>query len=238
MYLSRLILNPRSRDARRDLADCQEMHRTLMGAFDDLEPSASGARERIGLLYRVETDARRGTVAVLAQSRAAPKWEALPDGWLVEGFDPNPAVKPVAETYGAIRDGMVLVFRLRANPTRRVGKGGSADCPDLKGKRVGIRGEDALGEWLARKGTKSGFALCLARTDPPVADVRVIPEPQVRGSKLSSEGKRRPLRLDSVRFDGRLRVTDAARFAPALASGIGTAKAYGFGLLSIAPSRG
>ncbi|MBX5446264.1 type I-E CRISPR-associated protein Cas6/Cse3/CasE, partial [Sphaerobacter sp.] len=33
MYLSRLILNPRSRDVRRDLADCQQLHRSVMSGF-------------------------------------------------------------------------------------------------------------------------------------------------------------------------------------------------------------
>jgi CRISPR system Cascade subunit CasE len=36
-----------------------------------------------------------------------------------------------------------------------------------------------------------------------------------------------------VRFDGVLRVTDAARLVEAVRSGIGPAKAFGFGLLSL-----
>jgi CRISPR system Cascade subunit CasE len=40
-----------------------------------------------------------------------------------------------------------------------------------------------------------------------------------------------------VLFSGRLEVTDAALFRDALAKGIGSGKAFGFGLLSIANSQ-
>ncbi len=43
MYLSRLILNPRSRAVRRDLADCHSMHRTVMSGFPNVE-AAGDAR--------------------------------------------------------------------------------------------------------------------------------------------------------------------------------------------------
>jgi len=44
-------------------------------------------------------------------------------------------------------------------------------------------------------------------------------------------------RLRSVRYDGLLEVLDEERFRESLLSGIGPAKAFGFGLLSIAPVR-
>jgi len=38
-------------------------------------------------------------------------------------------------------------------------------------------------------------------------------------------------------FEGILEVTDAEKFRQSLKQGIGTGKAYGFGLLSVAPVR-
>ncbi|MER3437012.1 MAG: type I-E CRISPR-associated protein Cas6/Cse3/CasE, partial [Chloroflexota bacterium] len=38
LYLSRLILNPRNREVRRDLADCQRLHQRIMTGF----PGAAG----------------------------------------------------------------------------------------------------------------------------------------------------------------------------------------------------
>ena len=42
------------------------------------------------------------------------------------------------------------------------------------------------------------------------------------------------LSFGSVVFDGRLEVTDADSFREVLANGIGSGKAFGFGLLSVA----
>jgi CRISPR system Cascade subunit CasE len=49
------------------------------------------------------------------------------------------------------------------------------------------------------------------------------------------ERKRSQLTFVSVLFEGRLRVTDPGKFRATLERGVGSAKAYGFGLLSIAP---
>ena len=57
---------------------------------------------------------------------------------------------------------------------------------------------------------------------------------QRRPAPESSAGHR--LTFASVLFEGVLEVTDAERFRQALEQGIGSAKAYGFGLLSIAPA--
>ena len=125
MYLSRLILNGRSREARRDLANCHDLHRTVLRAFPDLpaDPAATGeARARLGVLFRLESDGRTGAARVLVQSRERPDWSRLPAGYMLEtgGLPPNPDCKEITEAYAAIRAGDELVFRLRANPTKRL----------------------------------------------------------------------------------------------------------------------
>src|ERR1700736_3092360 len=64
VYLSLLVPNIRSREARRDLADCVAMHRTLMNAFPDGLSSNGAPRSEAGLLYRVEATAD-GAIALL-----------------------------------------------------------------------------------------------------------------------------------------------------------------------------
>ena len=62
--------------------------------------------------------------------------------------------------------------------------------------------------------------------------------------RLAAKRRRSPdLRLTKadvphfgVRFDGTLQVTDARALARAVRDGIGPAKAFGFGLLSLAPA--
>jgi CRISPR system Cascade subunit CasE len=88
---------------------------------------------------------------------------------------------------------------------------------------------------LERKADAAGFKLRRVRSSAgsvPAVDVR--PEANQLGWRYSDDGRKR-LQFGAVLFEGELSVSDAARFRQALASGIGSGKAYGFGLLSIAP---
>jgi len=214
IYLSLLTPDLRSRQAQRDLAAPYELHRTLLRAYAG---SAVGvpriAVEAASVLFRVE-DRSDGRPAVLVQSRVAPDWLALKSGYLAS----PPLAKPVEL---ALRSGQLLAFRLRANPTRRLsaGKGHS-------GKRVGIYKFEEQLLWLARKGEQHGFRLLEAQvaTSSKLKDEQAIR----RGDQ------RHDLQLLAVRFDGLLRVDDPNRLIEAVETGIGSAKAFGFGLLSLA----
>jgi CRISPR system Cascade subunit CasE len=232
MYLSKLMLNLRERDARHALGDCHLLHTTLMRAFPTL-PGEPNPRAAVGLLYRVEPS-REARVCILAQSVTEPDWSRLP-AWCMED-----ETKPVATLYDRIAAGQTLTFRLRANPTKQTG-----DRPEGGGHLINPHREALTDpakqiEWLVRAGGRGGFepvSVRVARRTVDgavigavdVPDVRIVPESDVRGS-----GKRT---LGSVRFEGRLRVRDADQFRRTLADGVGRGKAYGFGLLSIASAR-
>lgn len=242
MYLSRLILNPMSREARRDLADCQALHQRIMYAFPDLGTPVGDARARNGVLHRVETQPRSGQVALLVQSLMAPDWSRLPPRYLLDtGGDPvNPVVKPLEGAYKALVSGDTLIFRLRANPTRKVDTKSGPDGQQRNGRRVPLRGEDAWVSWLTKKGETHGFQVLSVRASasgaPPVPDARASREAPLTGWRRAGreEGAVSRLTIAPILFEGRLRVTDAAAFQQALAEGIGPAKAYGCGLLSVA----
>lgn len=232
MYLSKLTLNLRDRDARRALGDCHLLHTTLMRAFPTL-PGEPNPRAAVGLLYRVEPS-REARVCILTQSVTEPDWSRLPT-WCAED-----ETKPVADLYDRIVAGQTLTFRLRANPTRYTG-----DRPEGGGHLINVHREALTDpvkqiEWLVRAGGRGGFEPISVRVarravdgavinTVDVPDVRIVSEPDVRGN-----GGRT---LGSVRFEGRLTVRDANQFRRALADGVGRGKAYGFGLLSIAPAR-
>lgn len=231
-YLSRLHLNLRDRRVRTDLANSQALHRRLLEAF----PGAS-SRADVQLLYRVE--APRGAHAtdyvILVQSGAEPDWTCLDAGYLRDqehafGWSESNAVdmKDISGAFVQIGPGDQFRFRLRANPTqKRHFKAGESPRPTGKnGTRVPLFVDRELQEWIARKADQHGFRLLGVRwqPDPVTGDIQ-------RGSK--ADGK--TLTHYAVLFEGALRVTDATAFQDALASGIGPAKAYGFGLLSLAP---
>src|SRR5688572_4957040 len=102
MYLSRLTLNPRSRQARHDLGDCQQLHRRVMTLFP--ATSNGAARAELAILYRVETDPRSGLSSLMIQSRVSPSWPGLPPGYALDtgGAPPNPHAKAIGAAYASI----------------------------------------------------------------------------------------------------------------------------------------
>jgi len=217
MYLSRLLLNPRSRQVQREARDPYQQHRTVMSAFPETLPET----ERV--LYRLDIQPRTGHMIMLVQSRTAPDWNKLADDYLLpaDPFNdlPNPAVKSIALT---VRAGQILGFRLRANPTKRLMR----DDPERKlkkGQRVGLFDESDQLEWLQRKAKAHGFE---------VGNVHMVDE-GFHDGKTKNDHR---LKFFAVRFEGHLRVTDPAALVEAVKSGIGPAKAFGCGLLSLAPA--
>lgn len=223
LYLSQLVLDGHHRLALRDLSDCRALHQRVLGAFPD-GPEITSARDHYGVLFRVEPV--EGGARVLVQSRAEPDWSRLPSGYLGA-----PArTKSLDAAYAQVTVGREFVFRLRANPTKRISAGNASETERWHGKRVELRREEDQIAWLRRKGTQAGFALVTVRAGGEVAQVQRTG----LAGRVSSQRGPQPLAFGSVVFEGRLRVTDAALFRQALEDGIGSGKAFGFGLLSIA----
>lgn len=235
-YLSRLILNPRDRAVRRDLADCQQLHRTILSAF----PTADGdARERFGVLFRLEPPSRDGAqLVLLVQSGEMPEWGKLPAEYLLATNDdlPNPALKSLDALYDALESGRALRFRLRANPTKKIDTKSGPDGQRRNGRRIPVGGTEARLAWLERKASGHGFRLLSVQGQPDVASAIVGPGQRYGGWRVGEDGRVARLSFDAVTFDGSLVVTAVEPFRAALASGIGPGKAYGFGLLTVAPT--
>ena len=235
LCLSKLILNPRSNQVRRDLSDCQSLHRRILSAFPKVTGESAKAREHFGVLHRLDlsTDSEQSRLVLLVQSNIEPDWTVLPEDYCLEiGGEANPVCKLVAQHYATMQSGMTLLFRLRANPTRRI----SSRCeseknPRFYGRRVELYREEEQIAWLGRKAEAHGFRLLAVNVNRDVPNLNTIPESKIRGRRSDTE---KPVAFGSVLFEGRLAVTDADRFHAALVQGIGSGKAYGFGLLSIA----
>jgi len=99
-------------------------------------------------------------------------------------------------------------FRLEANPTRRL--------RETK-KRVPVPDTELMA-WLDRHAERGGFRLC---GDPALTTGYAIAKNECL--------------LRSVRFEGLLEVADPVRLRNTVISGIGSGKAFGFGLLSVVP---
>lgn len=240
LYLSRLLLNLRSRPARADVADVQQLHRTILGAFP-AAPDPKTARQHFGILFRAEPVPDQPLAArVLVQSTYQPDWSRLVPSYLVPAPDArgNPAVRVLDNEYEQIAAGVMLRFRLRANPTKRISTNNVEQKDETwRGKRVELRDEEAQLKWLERKAEQGGFQLLRVQSNPELADTRVGPQANVVGRRRDGTDKS-TITFGAALFEGVLEVHDADQFKHTLIDGIGSGKAYGFGLLSIATAGG
>lgn len=234
MYLSRLTINPRCRDARRDLSDIYQMHQRVMSAFPSLSGS-DGARARLAVLHRLDVERSSGATLLLVQSGVKPNWTLLPGSYLapIDAGEANPAIKCIAAALENLQQGQILQFRLRANPTRKVDTKSDSDGRRRNGRRVVLGTEIQQVEWLSRKGVQSGFHLMPVQPRSDVPAVRVGALERHRGN-----GRSRTLTVAGVLFEGVLRVDDADKLRSAIRMGIGPGKSFGCGLMSVAPHRG
>ena len=87
MFLHRIHLDPRCREARRDLSDPYQLHSTLCRAFSS--PDRKCAEGAFLWRLELETDSA-GCPRILVQSRMKPDWEGIGiKGWLAQA---DPAI--------------------------------------------------------------------------------------------------------------------------------------------------
>jgi CRISPR system Cascade subunit CasE len=215
MYQSILVLNLDHPDAKRDLKDCQEMHRTLSRAFPG--QSEGLHRQEHGLLWRAEPS--RGLVVV--QSASVPDWQWAEENGYLDGF------AQVKWCLTESEEGDVYRFTARLNAVKRdYIPEGKRQVKSQRGALRAVRGRKALTEWFAAKGRDAGFVLAADGSEMP--RLKVAEEELVRGTR---QGK--PLVFHSVSFCGDLIVTDAEKFDRMLNDGLGREKSYGFGLVTV-----
>ncbi len=205
IYLSQLILNPASRMVQSERENPYEMHRTLLRGF-------VGKREEANVLHRLETNRYSGVMTLLVQSTVPPDWRPLAQIGQGQYLLASPVWKAVDLD---LPNGRTLHFRLVANPARRRSSGKG----NKPGPRCALYKEEDQCAWLYKKAEQHGFCLL---------------DLQISHAHKQTDRKR-DLALHTVQFDGRLQITDAEKFMTAVHIGIGPAKAFGCGLLSLAP---
>lgn len=109
-----------------------------------------------------------------------------------------------------LKEGLYLRFRLRANPAVK-----------RNGKRYGLIRDDALEAWMLKWEDSMGVK---------ISSFNVIDEGYLSGFKNKDE-----IRIKTARFDGGLQVLNPDKLMNKIIEGIGPAKGFGCGLLSIAP---
>lgn len=141
MYLTRLTLDPRSAQARLDLTNPYDMHRTLVRAF-----VADEQQKPPRFLWRLEPQLNwHAPPIVLVQSCIAADWQYL--HVLPNYLRGSPETK-IFDEKGNLGLHQCYRFRLFANPT-----------VTRDGKRYGLLKEADQLAWLVRQGQRHGFEL-------------------------------------------------------------------------------
>jgi len=253
----------RPRPGRTWLGNIYRVHQRLCMAFpdrkepeteNDAAPSSMAVHtertNQSGFLFRIDhginerddrSDLHARRPVILVQSYLEPKWN---DAFKL--FEEGDSVKTDHETGKPVGNAGHLLaappqvkkidwlelkidceyrFRVTVNPTRRVNNG------PFKGKRVGVgQSPAAILDWLARKGADGGFELIYEKDEDGVDKRWRISNGVVRGVARND----RKFFFASAAIDGVLKIMDLATMNETLAAGIGSGKAFGFGLLSVA----
>lgn len=234
-YLSRIWLNPLRRDAQRLMANPQHTHAAVLGGI-----AAQPVTERV--LWRLNrATPHRAEILVLSRSR--PSWEHLVEqaGW-PNADEEQARVADYQRLLDLVHLGREFRFRLRANPTsatrnpahptrtqkERLG----ADRP--RGVVVAHRTAEHQLAWITAESRLPSWGFELTRDEAGAARVALSERDDLSFSK-GDAGARTRVSLTTATYDGVLRVSDADLARGSLIEGVGRGRAYGCGLITLAP---
>jgi CRISPR system Cascade subunit CasE len=208
--LARIHLNRRSREVQRDLRDHTQLHKTLMRMVPD--NLGETPRRESGVLFRLDETEQSSTLLVQATFPLDP--DQLPPGY------GRTEVKDLKPMFHALRTGLAVRYRITVNPAKRERL--PLEQKGKRGKIIPLAGPDA-DQWWTHRATAAGLHLHTLQSTP-LSPVRP------HGTDAS------PMRHSLIRFDGTATIADPDSLRTALLTGIGRAKSYGAGLLSLAPA--
>lgn len=188
------------------IRDTYDWHQRVWQAF--------GGRDGAPRDFLIRVDRKEEAYRVLILSRSVP---AKPDWCPTDCF----GTKEIPDGFFAHPR---YRFSLLANPTKKLRADNADGSRKKNGRRVPLTQREELVAWLQRKAEAGGF-----RINPD--SLRTIP----RGREFFHKDGRSHGTHTAVEFQGELTVTDPVRFRATVAAGIGSAKAFGFGLLVLAP---
>ncbi|MGW3148870.1 type I-E CRISPR-associated protein Cas6/Cse3/CasE [Streptomyces sp. NPDC001177] len=254
MFLSRFRVNTARPGARRLLSSPQAMHAAVMSGFPGLLPSDTPDPDGPRVLWRLDHRAR-AEVLLYIVSPHRPDLTHLVEqaGWPAAAADPE---TPGWQTrpYGPFLDRLAIgdrwAFRLTANPVHTIRR------KDGEPRKITAHLTPVHQiRWLLERQESCGFRVLEKadgkrllpngttyqgkhehhgdRYELSVGDQRTLAFDKSQAANGNRRGK--PVTLVTVTFDGRLGVTDPDALRRTLTQGTGRAKAYGCGLITLAP---
>lgn len=225
MFLSRVPLNPAREGTRRFLSSPQVAHAAVLAAFPPEHHTGSAGKPG-RVLWRI--DRREVEIDLYVVSPTEPDFAHVVEqaGWPTTTAWTTRKYAPLLDR---LESGQHWHFRLTANPVRAAADR-SDGAPLRRGKPTGLHPDSQI-SWLERKGESGGFRLGVCRSpEGGVPDVAITARSTRRFRRGSAT-----VTLSTSTYEGVLEVTDPERLRTALIEGIGRAKGYGCGLLTLAP---
>lgn len=218
MFLTKMQINPRRRTAQRLLGSPQAMHAAVFAGFPDARPTEDGR-----VLWRLDTHANHNVVLFIA-SPEKPDLTHLVEqaGWPTTHTWQTSAYTGLL---GTLRTGQRWQFRLTANPVRSGRREGWANTKPLG--HVTVKQQE---QWLLDRAERLGFRLVPTANEEP--DLAVVDRGVRRFGRNGAQ-----VTISTATFEGHLEILDADTMRRSLTFGIGRAKSYGCGLLTVARPR-
>lgn len=221
-YFSRFMINPQRRGAWKLLRSPQAMHAAVMAT---LPPDTDYSESRI--LWRLDESKHAPTLYMLSPEK--PDFSALVEqaGWQTRPGESAHYGRLLAK----LENGQEWAFRLAANPVKR-------HTNKQTGKREVFPHVTAEQQqaWIRERAPQWGFEVIPAVEGQDVEECPMVSSRQdLAFARRNAEGKVGKVTHRKAQFDGALRITDVELFRKSLLSGMGRGKAYGMGLLTLAP---
>lgn len=234
MYLTRFRLNTARPDARRLLSSPQRMHAAVMASFPDILPTDPQAPR---VLWRADRNAT-AEVLLFVVSPSRPDLTHLVEqaGWPAAAASGTPGWQTYSYTpfLDKLDKGTTWNFRLTANPVHY-----ARTKDDTPTKRTAHLTPKHQLQWLLQRQETAGFRILGKPEDRQLTEhgdeYQVIVRDQ-RSLDFSKRGTHGRVTLTTVTYDGRLQITDPDALRRVLTGGLGKAKAYGCGLMTLAPT--
>ncbi|MBG9981896.1 type I-E CRISPR-associated protein Cas6/Cse3/CasE [Aerococcaceae bacterium DSM 111020] len=208
MYLTRVKLDKDNRYKMRNLTHLGDFHSWVEESF----PEEIQQKKRTRKLWRL--DSLKSNIYLLLVSETLPNKEKLEKYAIPNSFES----KDYHLLLDSINEGDQYYFQLTANPTKSLK---DQNNPTKRGRVVPLLSVEDQIQYLFERSDKHGFSI--KPNDITIKD---------RGFKDFYRGNKR-LNIISVTYQGILTVKDKQKFEQTLIKGIGSKKAYGFGLLTV-----
>lgn len=253
MYLTRFRFNTARREARSLLTRPQHLHAAVLHAFPEPE-RLQGEDSRI--LWRLDQDSRHSAILYVSSAEEPDLTHMVEQaGWPARGLAEGWDTRPYGKLLSALESGQEWAFRLTANPVHYV-----RPKPEMSKRWLPHVTTAQQLQWLLDRCERHGFSL----SPKPDGEPNVVlhdrawlrfqkPGEQaedrsesgstaggaaLRGNRNGKHpGDRRSVSIRTVTFDGVLKVENPNVLRQSLLRGIGKAKAYGCGMLTLAPLR-